>query len=103
MRIQDLQGVVKGIDSREARKAESTVDRASEKSSQSNDGDTLDVSLSSRVSALSADTAETIASQPDILAVERINEIQTRVNSGFYNQPATTAAIADRLLNFYGS
>lgn len=102
MRIQDLQGVIKGIDPREARRSESSADRAREKSTVSDDGDILDLTLSARVSALSTDIAETITGPSDNLAADRANEIQTRINSGFYDQPPTAAAVADRLLNFYG-
>lgn len=102
MKIQDVQGVFKGIDPREARRSDPSAEKIPRKDIQSEDGDILDVSLSARVSELSTDLQDTLVNSSDNLTVDRINEIQTRINSGFFDQPSTMNTIADRMLSFYG-
>lgn len=102
MKIQDVQYAIKGLDPKEARRTDLPKNRAAEGQSKSEDGDTLDLSLSARVSAFSAPEIAELADEPDALTPERAAEIRDRIESGYYTQPATTAAVAERLLSFYG-
>ncbi|RPH95755.1 hypothetical protein EHM69_03470 [candidate division KSB1 bacterium] len=101
MRIQNVHGTLRGLDQRELKKTEDANNRPISQEKKSEDGDSLDVSLSSRISALSVTNETDRIGETSELTPQRIQEIQGRIESGFYNTPSTSTAIADRLLNFY--
>jgi len=102
MKVNDLHSAIRGIDPGEiARPNRQNAEKTAPAPHESTDGDSLDLTLSARVTARSGDDAAAESQEVSSLTPARLSEIQDRIQSGFYNQPAILADTADRIQNFY--
>jgi anti-sigma28 factor (negative regulator of flagellin synthesis) len=101
MKINDVNGVIRQIDPRDAQKTGQSPIRPAGQEIKSADGDSLDLSASARISAGSVGASAAAATEETSLTPARIAEIKSRIQSGFYDQPGPASDIAARVLNFY--
>jgi anti-sigma28 factor (negative regulator of flagellin synthesis) len=101
MKINDVSNVVRGIDPRDVQKNGQTPLRPAGQEIKSDDGDSLNLSASARISAGSVDNSAAVAADESVLTSDRIAEIKSRIQSGFYDQQGPASEIASRVLNFY--
>jgi hypothetical protein len=99
MKVNDLNGVLKGIGPLDNRRTEHANGNNPAKETRSDYGDSLDLSLSARASVSSGPGAASEV-EPG-LAPDRLADIRARIAEGYYNSPAVEAQIADRVLGFY--
>jgi hypothetical protein len=100
MKVNDLSGVLRGLEPSTNHRSEAAKDHAPAKETRTDYGDSLDLSLSARATVNSPDAPE-ISAADSSFALERLAEIRTRISQGFYSQPTIEAEIADRVLGFY--
>ncbi len=102
MKVNDLHSALRGVDPREvAKSSRPTPEKVANPRQESVDGDSLDLSLSSRISAASVDGSAAAPEAESELSPARIAEIRGRIQSGFYTQPGPMPDIAERILNYY--
>jgi hypothetical protein len=101
MRVQDLRNVVSNVDPRLTQKTPQNGQRTGGAESKTVDGDSLDLSLSARISSASVTELPQVPEETSVLTPERVQTIQDRLKSGFYDQKATAEETADRILNYY--
>jgi hypothetical protein len=97
MKITDVSGTMRGVEPRENAK----TGRPAVQDGRSDYGDLLELSPIAKASAQTVQNVDGGAPEPTALDPARLAEIQSRLSSGFYSQPATTSQIADKLLAFY--
>ncbi len=99
MKVNDLNGVLRGLDPLANRRTETPNSQTPAKESQTDYGDSLDLSLSARASVASDPGAAAALEAP--LTPDRLADIRTRIAEGFYNSPEVETQIADQVLGFY--
>jgi hypothetical protein len=102
MKVNDLHSAIRGIDPGEiARSNRQNAEKPAASPHETVDGDSLDLTLSARITARSEDNAVAETQPVSELTPARMSEIQERIRSGFYNQPTILTDTAERVLNFY--
>lgn len=103
MKVPDVHQVVHGLDAvRQGRSAPAPATPSSSETRNA-DGDRLDVSLSSRIMGVSKDIAESAAALEPELSTERLEEIQQRIRTGFYDADDQLDDTGQRILDFYAN
>jgi hypothetical protein len=101
MKVNDIQSALRGIDPRDAQKTERPKQDPVESEVKSSDGDALQISINPRMSAVSGSDKAAQGEDISVLSSARIREIESRVKSGFYDQPQVAQQTAQNLLDFY--
>ena len=101
MKINDVTGVIRGVDPRDTQKPGQTPSRPAGQEIKSEDGDSLDLSPSARISTSSIKDTDAAAGEASVLTPARIAEIRARMSSGFYDQQTPASDTAARILNLF--
>jgi len=101
MRIQNPQAVTADSGMAVRRGTNQAPEQVGSAKVKSDHGDALELSLSTRISALSSQVAAGLTNDPTELHPDQMVQIQNRIASGFYNDPQIAAATADQVIEFY--
>ena len=101
MRIENSQRLRNGLVNQEAEQAAQQAPKTSPDQLKSATEDRLDLSVTARTAAVSADELAAAQASSESLSADRLAEIKARVKSGAYSADAILSKTADSLLNFY--
>ena len=102
MKVNDLHGILKGTDPRDSRVPDQAPARRNPDGTRNAHGDSLDLTLSVSLSDISSRVASEAPDSESHLTPDRLAEIRSRLDTGFYGQTQALQTVADGILDFYG-
>lgn len=101
MRIEPTRNLITGLDPRELPGNKSDAAKSDHIPSPTAQGDRIEISLNSELSVTNVVAKNSESSQEMQLTPERISEIQTRINSGFYGSDHVLGQATQEILELY--
>ena len=101
MKVPDVSGLVRGLDPRDAHRSSQIQDSGRKSDTISQDGDALDISLSSVISSIINTSSVDGGNELPPISAEKVAEIRSRIQSGVYDRPDVAEATTAKILEFY--